>query len=145
MKIKASYLCVWIFWLVELANVKTAMYDGGGLSHKPPAFRRCAVDLWSILWSHLPLSSRCLWGLTLGLLASLEGSPGLNYNILVSACLEDWYAADKSYLVFATGTNWCKEDQALPQRTIADLVCFSCILITFFFLLPLLGGGLEER
>ncbi|EDL09314.1 mCG64906, partial [Mus musculus] len=41
------------------------------------------------------------------------------YSSLVSACPEDWYAADESYLVFATGTNCCKEDQARPQRSIS--------------------------
>lgn len=64
-------------------------------------------------------------------------------SCVVSACLEDW--STEVYVVFAKGLK-CQEKKikALhPLRTMAKQVYFPHILITF--LLPLLGGGLQER
>lgn len=78
------------------------------------------------------------WGLASGQLAI---SLGLNSSCLVSACcledwsvavclcplsacLEDWSADAELYLVFAWDRTAAKEDQARPQRTIAEQVHF---------------------
>jgi hypothetical protein len=109
----------------------------------------------------VPAAAWCLCSLTLGWLVSMEISSGLNYScwFMPGVCL--LWGLDcncpfmpgvcpptgmicSCWILFdaCCGTTAEKEDQACPQRTTAEQVYFSHILVTF--LLSLLGGGLEE-
>jgi hypothetical protein len=66
---------------------------------KSSVFFRIQLHLLILAWC-LPAKN---WTKTLGL-------------CVVSACLEDWSAAAKSYLMFAKGLNYCETRLSLPPK-----------------------------
>jgi hypothetical protein len=96
--------------------------------------------LWQFATSaSLPQASWQAW-------CSLQDWTTAAGSCLVSVCLEDWmFAAAKLYLLFAMGLNWWQRRSSFPPKNYCWMGPLPPYPNNFSLLLPLLGGGQEER